>query len=120
MQFREPKGIYQQIADHICSRILQSELTVDERIPSVRELATDLGVNPNTVAKSYQTLLDRKIIINQRGRGYFVSHDALEKILAETKAEFINTELPRIFEVMEILNIEIDQLENYRNKNKEN
>ena len=120
MQFKEPKGIYLQIADHICARILQSELTVGERIPSIRELAVDLGVNPNTVTKSYQTLLDRQIINNQRGRGYFVSDDAPQRVLAQTKAEFVSVELPRIFELMRLLNIEIDELANYLDKHGEN
>ena len=52
MEFKEPKGIYLQIADQICIRILQDEWGAGERIPSIRELAVELGVNPNTVTKS--------------------------------------------------------------------
>ena len=79
MEFSQPKGIYQQIADQIRDRILAGEWRGGERIPSVRELATSIGVNPNTVNKSYQALLDRGIIENQRGIGYFVAFDAQQR-----------------------------------------
>ena len=113
MEFSEPKGIYQQIADQIRERILQGDWQRGERIPSIRELAVELGVNPNTVTKSYQALTDRKIISNQRGRGYFVSEEAPENILKEMKEEFIRDELPRMFRAMRLLNIGIDDLADY-------
>jgi GntR family transcriptional regulator len=69
MEFSQPKGIYQQIAEQMRERILAGEWHEGERIPSVRELAGGVGVNPNTVNKSYQALLDREIIENQRGLG---------------------------------------------------
>ena len=81
MEFSQPKGIYQQIADQMRDRILAGEWHEGERIPSVRELAVGVGVNPNTVTKSYQALLDREIIENQRGLGYFVAADAKQRIL---------------------------------------
>lgn len=110
MEFKEPKGIYLQIADQICVRILQSEWQVGDRIPSIRELAAELGVNPNTVTKSYQTLVDRKVISNQRGRGYFVNADAPKRVLEEMKKDFIREEIPRIAKAMDLLNIGIDEL----------
>ena len=80
MEFSQPKGIYQQIAEQMRDRILAGEWEEGERIPSVRELAAGVGVNPNTVTKSYQALLDREIIENQRGLGYFVAADAKKRI----------------------------------------
>lgn len=113
MEFSETKGIYQQIADQIRERILQGEWQAGERIPSIRELAIDLGVNPNTVTKSYQALMDREIIENQRGRGYFVSTNATSTILEELRIEFVRDELPRLFRAMRILDIGIEELANY-------
>ena len=110
MEFSQPKGIYQQIADQMRDRILAGEWHEGERIPSVRELAVGVGVNPNTVTKSYQALLDREIIENQRGIGYFVAADAKEKILEELRNEFIRDELPRLFRVMRLLDIGVDEL----------
>ena len=113
MEFSEPKGIFQQIADQIRERILEGEWQAGERIPSIRELAIDLGVNPNTVTKSYQALLDRTIIENQRGRGYFVDTNAMATILDEMKNELVRDELPRLFRAMRILDIGIDELAAY-------
>ena len=110
MEFNQPKGIYQQIADQIRDRILEGEWTNGARIPSIRELAVSVGVNPNTVTKTYQALTDRRIIENQRGIGYFVAADAKEKILEELRGEFIRDELPRLFRTMRLLDIDIDEL----------
>ena len=110
MEFSQPKGIYQQIAEQIRDRILQGEWQGGERIPSIRELAVSVGVNPNTVTKSYQTLVDRQIIENQRGLGYFVAADARQRILEEIKVEFLRDELPRVFRTMRVLGLRVEDL----------
>jgi len=110
MEFSQPKGIYRQIADQIRDRILDGEWQSGERIPSIRELAMSVGVNPNTVTKTYQTLVDRQIIENQRGLGYFVAPDARERILAELKADFLDDELPRVFRTMRALGMRLEDL----------
>jgi DNA-binding transcriptional regulator YhcF (GntR family) len=110
MEFNQPKGIYQQIADQIRERILDGEWSSGERIPSIRDFAVSVGVNPNTVTKSYQALLDREIIENQRGLGYFVAADAKEKILAEIRTAFIEEELPRVFRTMRMLGMRLEDL----------
>ena len=110
MEFNEPKGIYLQIADQIRERILRGEWKAGERIPSIRELAVELGVNPNTVTRSYQKLLVRELITNQRGRGYFVGDRAAERALNEMKEEFMREELPRIIGTMHLLGIGVDDI----------
>ena len=110
MEFSEPKGIYLQIADQIRERILRGEWKVGERIPSIRELAVELGVNPNTVTKSYQKLLDKDLISNQRGRGYFVSENAAGRALKEMKDEFMREEMPKISRTMQLLGIGLDEI----------
>ena len=116
MEFNQPKGIYQQIADQICDRILQGEWAGGERIPSIRELAVNLGVNPNTVTRSYQSLMERQIIENRRGIGYFVNIKANDNILKERRSEFLHEELPRLFQSMQFLDIEIDEIREYYSK----
>lgn len=110
MEFSEPKGIYLQIADQIRERVLDGDWRAGERIPSIRELAVELGVNPNTVTKSYQRLMDRGIISSRRGLGYFVSDHAREQALQEMKAEFLRDEVPRIVRTMQLLGIGLDEL----------
>ena len=109
MEFSEPKGIYLQIADRIRERVLKGEWKAGERIPSIRELAIELGVNPNTVTRSYQRLLDRGIITNRRGRGYFVSDDARGRALREMRAEFVRDDLPRIVRTMRLVGMDPDE-----------
>ncbi len=70
-------------------------------------------MNPNTVTKSYQALLDREIIENQRGLGYFVAADAKKRIVDEMRAEFVRDELPRMFRTMRVLGMQLDDLEPY-------
>ena len=113
MQFSEPRSIYLQIADQIRDRILQGEWEAGERIPSIRELAIELGVNPNTVTRSYQALLDWGIVANQRGRGYFVSDRAAERALAAMREEFVRDELPKVVRAMQTLGIGIEELTDY-------
>ncbi len=110
MEFNQPKGIYQQIADQVQERIAGGEWLTGDRIPSVREMAVNLGVNPNTVTRSYQSLLENAIIDNRRGIGYFVADKAREKIMNEMKVKFIGDELPRMFEMMRKMGIGIKEL----------
>ncbi|MCG8453255.1 MAG: GntR family transcriptional regulator [Spirochaetales bacterium] len=110
MEFKQPKGIYQQIADQVRGRIVSGEWKAGERIPSVREMAAQLGVNPNTITRSYQSLLDGNIIENRRGIGYFVANEAQEIIVQDMKTEFIEEELPRVFDVMRQLGVDIQEL----------
>jgi DNA-binding transcriptional regulator YhcF (GntR family) len=116
MEFDQPKGIYLQIADEVCDRILTGECCCGERIPSIRELAVNLGVNPNTVTRSYQSLLDRHIIENRRGIGYFVTDVAKQHILEERRAEFIRSELPKLFRAMQFLGLDMEALKEYYEK----
>jgi len=114
MEFSAPKGIYLQIADQVRERILRGEWRAGERIPSIRELAVELGVNPNTVTKSYQKLLERELISTRRGRGYFVSEDAPARALQDMKDEFMREEVPRILRTMALLGIGLDEIAEYR------
>jgi DNA-binding transcriptional regulator YhcF (GntR family) len=116
MDFNQPKGIYQQIADQLCNRILQGEWPEGGRIPSIRELAVEIGVNPNTVTKTYQSLTEQDVIETQRGRGYFVTDGARKKILSSMKREFIREDLPQLIRTMKLLDFSVDELvELYRN-----
>ena len=110
MDFRKQKPIYLQIADHLSEQVLQGALTPDDRMPSVRDVAASMGVNPNTVMRSFDYLQQEEIIYQRRGVGYFVSPDAKEKILAEQRREFLEEELPYIRQRMKTLGISIDEL----------
>ena len=110
MQFRETASIYLQIAEFICEKILLKAWKVDERIPSVRELAMQLEVNPNTVMRTYEFLQQQVIIYNQRGIGYFVGADAIKNATHYRKTEFMDTELPALFRNMYLLGMDVEEL----------
>lgn len=110
MEFSEPRSIYLQIADQMRDRVLKGEWENGERVPSIREMAVELGVNPNTVTRSYQALLEWGVVVNRRGRGYFVSESASERALNTMREEFLRDEIPRIVRAMQTLGIGIDEL----------
>ena len=110
MEFNDNRSIYIQIYDSICERILGGELKSDERIMSVREYGAEIGVNPNTVMRSYEKLTSEGIIYNKRGIGYFVSTDARDIVLQAQRKEFIERELPAIRMRMQLLGIDFSEL----------
>ena len=110
MEFKERQAIYLQIGEHICENILRKHWKEGEKIPSVREMAVSIEVNPNTVMRAYSFLQDGGIIFNKRGIGYFIADDAYEKTLELKKKNFINRELPQFFKTMSLLNITFDDL----------
>ena len=93
MEYSEHKPIYLQNIDLMQEKILQGEWHEEERIPSVREMGAMVGVNPNTIVRSYQLLEAQEIIYNKRGLGYFVKEGAVVRIKENMKREFIATEL---------------------------
>ena len=106
MEFNSNKSIYLQICDEICERILCGDLAPDSRIPSVREYGAEIGVNPNTVMRSYEKLTNEGIIYNKRGIGYFISPDARETVLEAQRHDFVENELPQILKRMKLLGLE--------------
>lgn len=110
MEFKEKKAIYLQIADYICEAVLRKEWLPDQKIPSIREMAAMLEVNPNTVTRTYSYLEGINVIRIQRGVGYFVSQDAGEIILNKKKKAFFQEELPHFFASIKAMNIDIAEI----------
>ncbi len=105
MEFNEHKPIYLQISDTICDLILTNEWNEEERIPSVREYGGILGVNPNTIMRTYDHLQEAEIIYNKRGVGYFVKTGAKKQIITIQREQFIQEELPKIKRRLELLGL---------------
>ena len=110
MEFDNNKPIYLQISDSLCERILSGELKPEDRILSVRELGAELGVNPNTVARSYEKLTDAGIIYTKRGLGYFVAPGAKEIVLEAPRKDFMENEWPRLLKRAALLDINLKEL----------
>lgn len=110
MEFKNNEAIYLQIADYISDRILMSKWKADEKVPSVREMAGILEVNPNTMMRSYEQLQQAEIIYNKRGLGFFVSQDAVKNIKKIQQAKFMDHELPQFFKTISLLNISLEEI----------
>ena len=110
MEFDERHSIYLQIVEYISEGILRGRYQEGERVPSVREMAMDTEVNPNTVMRSYAELQEREIIQNQRGIGYFVSDGAYDQIRDEKVRRLLGEEVPRIVEAVRVLDISLQEL----------
>lgn len=110
MEFRDNKAIYLQIADFVYEQILLKRWVVGEKIPSVRELAVQLEVNPNTVARTFEYLQQKEVIFTKRGMGYFVSEEAETKVKSIKKEDFMQNDLPHFFKNMQLLGIDIEEI----------
>ena len=110
MQFTESQAIYLQIAKIIEEKILRKEWEAEMRIPSVRDLAVAMEVNPNTVVRTYEILQQKEIIYNKRGIGYFVSEKACSNIQKEWKKNFKEQDLPVFFKTISLLDFSIDEI----------
>ncbi len=108
MQFSDDKPIWRQIYELIAMRILSGEWREEERIVSVRELAQEVGVNPNTVMRSYERLEADGIIFNRRGIGFYVSSGAVAHIRDIERSKFIEEELPKLVERLELIGLKLE------------
>lgn len=110
MEFRENEAIYLQIAAYVTEHIMLDKWADEQKIPSVRELAVELQVNPNTVVRAYEFLQSKEVIANKRGIGFFITPDARDKIQKYSKERFLGQELPEFFRSIYLLNISMEEI----------
>ncbi len=113
MQFEPTQPIYLQISALVYENILLGTWKEEDRIPSIREMAVETEVNPNTVMRTYAHLQDREIIQNKRGIGYFVTQGAVDRTREIKREEFVAHELPRVFRTMDLLGMTLGELREY-------
>lgn len=105
MDFKSSKGIFLQIADNLCRQILDGTLKPGDRVPSVRDLATEFEVNRNTVMRTYSNLQEAGIFDNKRGIGFFISENAAELVRTGEKNDFYNHDLPEFLLKVKLLRL---------------
>ena len=116
MDFNENEAIYLQIAGYVSEHILRGQWPPDDKIPSVRELAGDLQVNPNTVMRTYEHLQNQQVIYNKRGIGFFVSPDGPQLVQEQRKARFLQQELPAFFRTIRLLGVDLPEVQERYNQ----
>ncbi|MBA9077799.1 MULTISPECIES: GntR family transcriptional regulator [Rufibacter] len=111
MEFKNNEAIYLQIAAYVSDHILLGKWPPDDKIPSVRELAVELQVNPNTVMRTYEYLQNQEVIYNKRGIGFFVAPDAVKKVKKHRRERFLQQDLPEFFRNIFLLEIPLEELQ---------
>ena len=112
MEFKDNPAIYIQIAEYVCEQILLKKWKLGDKLISIRDLAVNMEVNPNTVQRAYDFLQQKEIITNKRGIGYFIEETATESILEFRREQFMELELPVLFRNMYLLKIDFRDIKN--------
>lgn len=113
MNWNDHKAIYLQIVDRIIDDVLMEQVKAGDRALSVRELAAQIQVNPNTVVRSYGLLEQEGILYNQRGLGFFIAENAFEKARSLKRKVFIEETLPEVFKTMHLLQISMQDFQTF-------
>jgi DNA-binding transcriptional regulator YhcF (GntR family) len=113
MDFRDNEAKYLQIAVYVREHILLGRWSAAQKIPSVRDMAVEVEVNPNTVMRAYEYLQIQGVIKNKRGLGLFVAIEAIKKIKAYHKEYFMQYDLPEFFRNIYLLEIELGDLQQH-------
>jgi GntR family transcriptional regulator len=110
MEFRDNQAIYLQIADLMSENILAGAWEPKGRIPSIREMAESIQVNPNTVMRTYAYMENKGIIQNERGIGFFLAENAYDTTRDLLRRGFETRDLPRVWKTMDLLRMSFDDL----------
>ena len=102
--------IYRQLKDKVIAMILEGNLKEGDALPSVRQIAADFQLNPITVSRAYQELVDEQIVEMKRGLGMFVLDGAAQRLLASERERFLNEEWPAMLERIRQLGIDVGAL----------
>lgn len=102
--------IYRQLKDRVLEMILDGDLVDGDALPSVRTVAAEYQLNPLTVLKGYQELVDDGLVEKRRGKGMFVTSGARERLLASERQRFVEEEWPRVLTAIERLGLDLDEL----------
>ncbi|AKE51523.1 GntR family transcriptional regulator [Kangiella geojedonensis] len=110
IQWDDSQPIYLQLRDRVQNMILEGNLAEGEALPSVRNVSAEYQLNPITVSKAYQLLVDDQLAEKKRGLGMFVVDGAKNKLLQQERELFLNTELPALLRKLKRLNITREEL----------
>ena len=102
--------IYLQVKERVLGMMLDGILKAGDALPSVRQVAADYQLNPITVSRAYQELVDDNLVEKRRGIGMYVTEGASEKLLASERERFLREEWPAMVERIRQLGLSLDQL----------
>jgi GntR family transcriptional regulator len=109
-EWNDSQPIYRQLRDRVVAMILDGVLNEGDPLPSVRNVAAEYRVNPLTVLKGYQELVDEQFVESRRGLGMFVKAGACNLLMKGERQKFLAEEWPRIYATIERLGLKADEL----------
>ena len=109
-KWNEDQPIYRQLRDRVVAMILEGVLGDGDALPSVRNVAAEYRLNPLTVLKGYQELVDEGLVEKKRGRGMFVNDGAHVQLLKDERSRFIEKEWPVITATIQRLGLDAAEL----------
>ena len=109
-KWNEDQPIYRQLRDRVVAMILEGVLGDGDALPSVRNVAAEYRLNPLTVLKGYQELVDEGLVEKKRGRGMFINEGAHKQLLIDERQHFIDKEWPTILERIDRLGLDTAEL----------
>ncbi|HRG15975.1 MAG TPA: GntR family transcriptional regulator [Pseudomonadota bacterium] len=110
IQWNESAPIYRQLRDYIKAMILDEALKEGDAIPSVRQVSADFQLNPITVSKAYQELVDENLVEKRRGLGMYVNQGAREALLKNEREHFLREEWPVLRDRLRRLGLDLAML----------
>jgi len=108
--FHSSQPIFVQIRQRLVEMILRGQVAEGEALPSVRQIAADLSVNPLTVTKAFEALVDIGVVEKRRGLGMFVTTGAREGLLVHEREKFLKEDWPRIAAQIKALDLDVRDL----------
>jgi len=109
-KWSEDLPIYRQLRDRVVEMILEGVLGDGDALPSVRNVAAEYRLNPLTVLKGYQELVDEDLVEKKRGRGMFVTDGARKRLLKDERQRFLEKEWPKVLETIDRLGLDAAEL----------
>lgn len=106
----EDQPIYRQLRDRVVAMILEGVLDEGDALPSVRNVAAEYRLNPLTVLKGYQELVDEGLVEKKRGRGMFVNEGARKNLLKAERQRFLDKEWPKVLATIDRLGLDETEL----------
>jgi GntR family transcriptional regulator len=109
-EWNNNQPIYRQLRDRVVAMMLDGVLKEGDSLPSVRNVAAEYRVNPLTVLKAYQQLVDEELVETRRGRGMFINAGARALLLRGEREKFLAEEWPRIYATIQRLGLKAEEL----------
>ena len=110
VKWNDQTPIYRQLKQRVLGMMLDGLLKPGDALPSVRQVAAEYQLNPITVLKAYQELVDEELVEKRRGVGMYMTESALDKLLANERQRFIEEEWPAMLERIRRLGLDVQQL----------